>query len=124
MSDFHPAPNLGNLDGARTFCGDLPGGGAGRSTRTRGNLDVFGPQIGPQLGAPFDRAPTGKLGDRMVPTPHVDVRLSMEEWRAFADRHVAADRADIVAPMALSDTFGAPLELEAKRDPSTSAFAA
>ena len=137
MSIFHLAFNVGSLDGARAFYGDLLGCAEGRSTDTWVDFDFFGHQISLHLGAPFAHAPTGKVGDHMVPMPHFGVLLQMEDWRGLADRLEAAGTEFVIAPvlrfpgepgeqatMFLLDPFGNPLEFKGMRDPAGSAFAA
>ncbi len=136
MSIFHLAFNVGTLDGARAFYGDLLGCTEGRSTETWVDFDFFGHQISLHLGEPFAHKPTGKVGDHMVPMPHFGVLLAMADWRALADRLEAAGTQFVIAPvlrfegqpgeqatMFLLDPFGNPLEFKGMRDPAGSAFA-
>lgn len=129
MSIFHLAFNIGNLDGARAFYGDLLGCTEGRSTETWVDFDFFGHQISLHLGEPFNHRPTGKVGDHMVPMPHFGVLLEMGAWRALADRLEAAKVDFVIAPvlrfegqpgeqatMFLFDPFGNPLEFKGMRD--------
>lgn len=136
MSIFHLAFNIGDLDGARAFYGDLLACTEGRSTDTWVDFNFFGHQISLHLGPPFDHKPTGRVGDHMVPMPHFGVLLPMPEWRALADRLEAAATDFILAPtlrfegqpgeqatMFLLDPFGNPLEFKGMHDPAASAFA-
>ena len=108
-----------------------PGCTEGRSTDTWVDFDFFGHQISLHLGAPFAHAPTGKVGDHMVPMPHFGALLEMDEWRALADRLEAAGVDFVIAPvlrfegqpgeqatMFLLDPFGNPLEFKGMRDPA------
>ena len=135
-SIFHLAFNVGDLDGARRFYGDLLGCREGRSTDTWVDFDFFGHQISLHLGAPFAHAPTGQVGDHRVPMPHFGVLLGLSEWRTLADRLEAAGTAFVIAPairfrgepgeqatMFLLDPFGNPIEIKGMRDPAGSAFA-
>ncbi|UWQ22500.1 VOC family protein [Jannaschia sp. W003] len=136
MSIFHLAFNVRDLDGARRFYGDLLGCREGRSTDTWVDFDFFGHQISLHLGEPFAHAPTGKVGDHMVPMPHFGVLLTIDAWRVLADRLEAAGTEFVIAPtrrfegepgeqatMFLLDPFGNPLEFKGMRDPAGSAFA-
>ena len=89
MSCFHLAYHVTDLDAARRFYGDLLGCTEGRSTDTWVDFNFFGHQISLHLGQPFETTKTGKVGDHMVPMPHLGVILSMNEWRALADRLTA-----------------------------------
>ncbi|WP_299646055.1 VOC family protein [uncultured Jannaschia sp.] len=129
MSIFHLAYNVGDLDTARTFYGDLLGCTEGRSTGTWVDFDFFGHQISLHLGTPFVHEPTGKVGDHMVPMPHLGVLLQMDQWRVLADRLEAAGQDFVIAPtlrfegqpgeqatMFLLDPFGNPIEFKGMRD--------
>ena len=129
MSIFHLAYNIGDLDTARAFYGDLLGCTEGRSTETWVDFDFFGHQISLHLGQPFAHEPTGKVGDHMVPMPHLGVLLQMDQWRVLADRLQAAGQDFVIAPtlrfegqpgeqatMFLLDPFGNPIEFKGMRD--------
>lgn len=136
MTIFHLAFNVGDLDRARLFYGDLLGCTEGRSTETWVDFDFFGHQISLHLGEPFAHRPTGKVGDHMVPMPHFGVLLQLDEWRALADKLVAARQDFVIEPtlrfkgqpgeqatMFLLDPFGNPIEIKGMRDPAGQAFA-
>ncbi|WP_299813103.1 VOC family protein [uncultured Jannaschia sp.] len=129
MSIFHLAYNVGDLDTARAFYGDLLGCTEGRSTETWIDFDFFGHQVSLHLGKPFAHEPTGKVGDHMVPMPHLGVLLQMDQWRVLADRLRAAGQDFVIAPtlrfegqpgeqatMFLLDPFGNPIEFKGMRD--------
>ena len=133
---FHLALNVDDLDAARLFYGGTLGCAEGRSAETWVDFDFFGHQISLHLGAPFAHAPTGKVGDHMVPMPHFGVLLGLEDWRGLADRLEAAGTDFVIAPtvrfegepgeqatMFLLDPFGNPIEIKGMRDPAGSAFA-
>lgn len=86
MSIFHLAYHVTDLDAARAFYGGLLGCAEGRSTDTWVDFDFFGHQISLHLGKPFETTNTGKVGDHMVPMPHMGVILPMEDWQMLADR--------------------------------------
>ncbi len=74
---FHLAYHVTDLDAARGFYGGVLGCQEGRSTETWVDFDFFGHQISLHLGEPFASANTGKVGDHMVPMPHLGVVLPL-----------------------------------------------
>jgi len=87
-----------DLDQARAFYGGVLGCTEGRSTDTWVDFDFFGHQISLHLGTPFANAPTGKVGDHMVPMPHFGLVLDVERFRALADRLGAAGVEFVIPP--------------------------
>jgi uncharacterized protein len=87
---FHLAYNITDLEAARGFYGTVLGCQEGRSTDTWVDFDFFGHQISLHLGTPFATSKTGKVGDHMVPMPHLGVVLPLPEWKALAERLKAA----------------------------------
>ena len=98
MSIFHLAYHVTDLDEARAFYGGLLGCAEGRSTDTWVDFDFFGHQISLHLGKPFETTNTGKVGDHMVPMPHMGVILPMEDWQMLADRLTEEGLAFELAP--------------------------
>jgi extradiol dioxygenase family protein len=96
-SAFHLAYHVTDLAAARAFYGGVLGCAEGRSTETWVDFDFFGHQISLHIGEPFATSDTGKVGDHMVPMPHLGVVLGLEDWRALADRLQAAG-VDFVIP--------------------------
>ena len=90
QSVFHLAYHVTDLDAARAFYGGTLGCAEGRSTDTWVDFDFFGHQISLHLGQPFATTDTGRVGDRMVPMPHLGVVLGMEDWAVLAERLRAA----------------------------------
>ncbi len=86
MSVFHLAYHVTDLDKARDFYGGVLGCKEGRSTDTWVDFDFFGHQISLHLGVPFETTNTGKVGDHMVPMPHMGVVLDKTDWDKLADR--------------------------------------
>lgn len=95
---FHLAYHVTDLDEARRFYGRLLGCQEGRSTETWVDFNFFGHQLSLHLGKPFETTNTGKVGDHMVPMPHLGVVLAMEEWKALAQRLEAANLDFVIAP--------------------------
>ncbi|MBT0958125.1 VOC family protein [Alphaproteobacteria bacterium KMM 3653] len=98
MSVFHLAYNVTDLDRTRAFYGEVLGCAEGRSTETWVDFNFFGHQISMHLGKPFATRSTGKVGDHMVPMPHLGVVLSKPEWEALAERLVAAGVEFVIPP--------------------------
>ncbi|MEH6836168.1 MULTISPECIES: VOC family protein [Falsihalocynthiibacter] len=86
LTPFHLAYNVTDLDKARAFYGDVLGCIEGRSTETWVDYSFFGHQISLHLGAPFETRSTGKVGEHMVPMPHLGVVLLIEDWKVLAER--------------------------------------
>lgn len=84
MSIFHLAYHVTDLDEARAFYGGLLGCTEGRSTDTWVDFDFFGHQISLHLGTPFATTNSGKVGDHMVPMPHMGVILPLQDWQELA----------------------------------------
>lgn len=129
MALFHLAFHVTDLDATRAFYGGLLGCAEGRSTETWVDFDFFGHQLSCHLGAPFDSAPTGKVGDHDVPMPHFGAVLPMDQWRALADRLVAEGVSFVLDPqvrfegepgeqstMFFTDPSGNPIEIKGMAD--------
>ncbi|WP_234196949.1 VOC family protein [Pseudacidovorax sp. NFM-22] len=127
-SIFHFAFNVTDLDAARHFYGGVLGCREGRSTQTWVDFDFFGHQISLHLGTPFATAPTGVVGQHMVPMPHFGIILLLPEWQALAERLRQAQTAFVLAPqvrfegepgeqwtMFFRDPFGNPIEVKGFR---------
>lgn len=97
-SIFHLAFHVRDLDDARRFYGDLLGCREGRSTDTWVDFDFFGHQISLHLGEPFATTRTGRVGDTLVPMPHLGLILALPDWQALAARLEAADFEFVMKP--------------------------
>jgi extradiol dioxygenase family protein len=128
-SIFHLAYNVKDLDEARRFYGEVLGCREGRSAPTWVDFDFFGHQISLHLGEPFKTAATGKVGEHMVPMPHLGVILQLDDWKALAGRLEEAGVDFIINPtvrfegepgeqwtMFFNDPFGNPIEVKGFRD--------
>jgi extradiol dioxygenase family protein len=100
LTPFHLAYHVTSLDEARAFYGGVLGCREGRSTETWVDFDFFGHQISLHLGEPFKTTDTGRVGDTLVPMPHLGLVLHLDDWRALADRLTAAG-VDFVLPPAV-----------------------
>lgn len=85
-SAFHLAYHVTDLTKARAFYGGVLGCPEGRSTETWVDFNFFGHQISLHLGEPFKTTKTGKVGDHMVPMPHLGLVLTLPDWQALAQR--------------------------------------
>ncbi|MDN3720741.1 VOC family protein [Roseibium salinum] len=127
---FHLAYHVTDLDEARAFYGGLLGCREGRSTQTWVDFNFFGHQISLHLGEPFKTTNTGKVGEHMVPMPHLGVVLDMPAWKALAEKKLTAANLDFVlAPtirfqgepgeqstMFFKDPSGNPIEIKGFAD--------
>lgn len=95
---FHLAYHVRDLEAARNFYGTVLDCREGRSTDSWVDFDFFGHQISLHLGEPFATSNTGKVGEHMVPMPHLGVILQMAEWQALADRLTALQVAFVLPP--------------------------
>lgn len=122
---FHFAFNVTDLDRARRFYVDVLGCREGRSTATWVDFDFYGHQISLHLGEPFQTAPTGHVGEHLVPMPHFGLILQRADWQAMADRLQAAGIEFVIQPhlrfagqpgeqwtMFFLDPFGNPIEVK------------
>ncbi len=95
---FHLAYHVHDLPAARAFYGGVLGCAEGRSTETWVDFDFFGHQISLHLGAPFATTNTGRVGDTLVPMPHLGLVLRAGDWHALAQRLRAAGTAFVIEP--------------------------
>lgn len=129
---FHFAFNVTDLDEARRFYGGLLGCTEGRSTETWVDFDFFGHQLSLHLGQPLATADTGHVGDHLVPMPHFGLILTLDDWRAMADRLTAGGVRFVISPqvrfegqpgeqwtMFFRDPFGNPIEIKGFRSLDT-----
>lgn len=98
LTPFHLAYHVTDLDEARAFYGGVLGCREGRSTGSWVDFDFFGHQISLHLGEPFSTTNTGKVGEHLVPMPHLGLVLLLPDWQALADRLVAAGVAFVLPP--------------------------
>ncbi|MBO6507871.1 MAG: VOC family protein [Roseibium sp.] len=126
---FHLAYHVTDLEEARAFYGGTLGCKEGRSTDTWVDFNFFGHQISLHLGKPFETTDTGKVGQHMVPMPHLGVVLDMDTWKALAEKLTEANLAFVIAPtirfegepgeqstMFFRDPSGNPIEIKGFAD--------
>ncbi len=128
-TSFHLAYHVRDLAKARAFYGAMLGCREGRSAETWVDFDFFGHQISLHLGEPFPVTNTGRVGEHMVPMPHLGLVMSMEDWEALAARLTAQKMDFVLAPsirfaglpgeqatMFFLDPCGNPIEVKGFRD--------
>jgi extradiol dioxygenase family protein len=126
---FHLAYHVRDLDAARAFYGGVLGCREGRSTASWVDFDFFGHQLSLHLGEPFATSDTGRVGDTMVPMPHLGLVLQAADWHAMAQRLRAAGVSFVVEPhlrfagqpgeqwtMFFRDPSGNPIEVKGFED--------
>lgn len=126
---FHLAYHVRDLDEARAFYGGALGCREGRSTDTWVDFDMHGHQVSLHLGEPFATTDTGRVGEHMVPMPHLGLVLPYADWRVMADRLEAIGTEWVIAPtvrfegepgehwtMFFRDPSGNPIEVKGFRD--------
>jgi len=129
---FHLAFPVHDLAAARRFYGTLLGCAEGRSADTWVDFDFYGHQVVAHL-APEEAGHqhTSAVDGDAVPVRHFGVILGVEQWRALADKLLAAGTRFIVEPhvrfrgevgeqstMFFLDPSGNALEFKAFADPS------
>jgi extradiol dioxygenase family protein len=99
LTPFHIAFPVDDLASAREFYGALLGCPEGRISDEWIDFDLFGHQIVAHL-APARPKPQhhNPVDGHDVPVPHFGVVLTMDDWRALADRLTAAGVSFVIAP--------------------------
>ena len=132
LTPFHLAFPVDDLAAARRFYGGLLGCPEGRSADRWIDFDLHGHQIVAHLAPEAARARASNPVDgEDVPVPHFGLVLSMEEWRALADRLRSAGTRFVIEPtirfegqpgeqatMFLLDPAGNALEFKAMAEPA------
>jgi extradiol dioxygenase family protein len=99
LSPFHLAFPVDDLGAARRFYGDLLQCPEGRSSAEWIDFNLHGHQIVAHLAPDAVRARASNAVDgEDVPVPHFGVVLSIEEWKALAERLVEADTDFVIPP--------------------------
>ena len=132
MPPFHLAFPVDDIAAARHFYGELLGCPEGRSANHWVDFDLHGHQIVAHLapGSVRKRA-TNPVDGEDVPVPHFGLVLSMDDWKALADRLKSAGVEFVIEPtirfagqpgeqatMFLFDPAGNALEFKAMADPA------
>ncbi len=128
---FHLAYNVRNLDDARHFYGITLGCKEGRSASTWVDFNFFGHEISLHLGEPFKAKSTGKVGEHLVPMPHLGVILDYKDWVLIAEKLKKAKISFVLEPtvrfegepgeqwtMFFYDPSGNPIEIKGFKDMS------
>ena len=95
---FHLAIPVNDLAKARAFYGDLLGCPEGRSSDRWIDFNFFGHQLVCHLSeTSTDQNPISNPVDgHDVPVPHFGIVLDMPDWRALADKLIAANTAFVI----------------------------
>ncbi len=99
LPPFHLAIPVADIVAAREFYGGLLGCAEGRSSDTWVDFSLYGHQFVVHL-VPGYRAEKhyNPVDSHQVPVPHFGVVLSLEDWRALANRLVAAGQEFAIEP--------------------------
>jgi hypothetical protein len=96
---FHLAIPVTNLAQANAFYGTLMGCEQGRSSEQWIDWNFFGHQLVTHLVATMPILPEpNEVDSKAIPVPHFGVVLSMSEWKALAQKLVAAEQAFVIEP--------------------------
>lgn len=98
QSIFHVAYHVCDLEVSRKFYCGLLGCKEGRSSDTWVDVNFFGHQLSLHLGEPFSVTNTGKVGDHLVPMPHLGVLLEMPDWLDLKNRLINSNVEFIISP--------------------------
>ena len=98
QSLFHLAYHVHDLEQSRRFYCDVLQCKEGRSTDTWLDVSFFGHQLSLHLGEPFAVTNTGRVGEHMVPMPHLGIILRMDDWQRLADHLTTCEVAFVLAP--------------------------
>lgn len=88
LNPFHLAFPVHDLEQAREFYVNIIGAGTGREDKSWIDFDLFGHQLVAHYkeGMKTGIEVTNPVDGHDVPVPHFGVILSMEEWKAMAER--------------------------------------
>jgi uncharacterized protein len=132
LPPFHLAFPVDDLAAARTFYGGLLGCAEGRSADEWVDFDLYGHQIVAHLAPETVRArATNAVDGEDVPVPHFGLVLTMDGWKALAERLESAGVDFVIPPtvrfagqpgeqatMFFRDPAGNALEFKAMADPA------
>jgi extradiol dioxygenase family protein len=96
---FHLAIAVTSLAQANSFYGTLMGCEQGRRSEQWIDWNFFGHQLVTHLVATMPILPEpNEVDSKAVTVPHFGVVLSMNEWKALAQKLVAAEQAFVIEP--------------------------
>ena len=100
LRPFHLAVSVGELNKARSFYGGLLGCAEGRSDDRWIDFNLFGHQFVVHLDENKAADGVSNIVDgHGVPVPHFGVVLSMDDWRALAQKLKTAGMDFVIEPM-------------------------
>jgi uncharacterized protein len=94
---FHLAFPIRDIEETRSFYRDVLGCAIGRESETWIDFDLFGHQMSGHVRPSARDAGAegnGTVDGKAVPIPHFGAVLTMDEWRALAERLKGADGID------------------------------
>ena len=99
---FHLAFPVHDLAAARAFYGGLIGCPEGRSSSDWVDFDLYGHQIvahlAPDVSGSRQAEASNPVDGHDVPVPHFGIVLTLDDWRALADRLTAAGTEFVIEP--------------------------
>ena len=98
LPPFHVALPVSDLASARRFYGEQIGCVEGRSDTRWVDFDFFGHQLVCHVAPSAGRSAHNPVDGDAVPIPHCGVVLSLDEWRALAERLAASGVEFEIAP--------------------------
>lgn len=98
LRPFHLAFPVDDLAAARRFYGETMGCAEGRSSDHWVDFDFFGHQLVAHVAPGTGDAASNPVDRHDVPIPHFGVVLTMDQWRALADRLEAAGTQFVIEP--------------------------
>ena len=99
LPPFHLAFPVDDLAAARSFYGGLLGCPEGRSADDWVDFNLYGHQIVAHMAPDTVRArASNKVDGDDVPVPHFGIVLSIDEWKALAERLVEAGMKFVIPP--------------------------
>jgi len=98
LRPFHLAFPVRDIAEARAFWGGIIGCPEGRSAPDWVDFDFYGHQIVAHLAPGAGDAAANAVDGHEVPVPHFGIVLTLEDWRALADRLTAAGVDFAIAP--------------------------
>ncbi|MEM1118318.1 MAG: VOC family protein [Bacteroidota bacterium] len=101
LRPFHIAFPVRDLESSRAFYGSVLGCPEGRSSDEWVDFDLYGHQIVAHIAPVPERAApdhSNAVDGHDVPVPHFGIVLTLDDWKALAERVTAADIEFVIEP--------------------------
>ena len=102
LRPFHLAFPVRDIAEARAFWGGVIGCPEGRSSEDWVDFDFYGHQIvahlAPDVSGSRQAEASNPVDGHDVPVPHFGIVLTLDDWRALADRLTAAGTEFVIEP--------------------------